>query len=776
MTDEPTTQEAEAAAAPTEAERAALAVPSWRKALRRYRKQLRKGWAIYKYSKAGLIGLGIMIAFVFLAVFAPFLTPYSVDFTAPAIDVFRADTVTVQIPQDASIGLNEPLKEHWRTPIGYTNAQQQVMESVTVYSAEGHAVKFMLGKKPIGGGGIGMEVTSNITRAIPAGIHYMFPVTFMGDYFYGVGNGSLYELTYAGLSLSTEVSLGFTPTFHSNLWNRYGNQNNQGQLYFAMANETMVSVYAKIPPNINIGELNPKEFYSSVDISTIVGPAFNNSRILGDPILLRGPDLTAPNASLVIVPTTNGVTALELRVLRSGSSVSGVQLGQVVWSVEYKELETKFDHSVVPVEGRPISISKENPSEMEGKERIVLAAENGYLYSIWRANGTLGWASTTLANVRIREPTVTAIYPTYRGVFVITGVSHLAGTELGFIAAVDPETGTIKGNGTWYNTTTSLLVGQPQFVPSSLNYIVSTTTGDIIIFDQRMGTKATFKAPGGAATVAVYVGNIVNSIGSQQGNYFGIMTKDGKLYMQSVTGSYLAPLAPGTYKSGNRYILGTDYFGHDIWTLLIYATRTELVVGIVAAAISALLGTFVGLVSGFYGGWLDTLLMRLTDIFLTLPVLVVALLMAAVLGPSITNIIIIIAIFSWAGVARVIRAQTLSLKSRAFIDAARVSGASNYAIIMRHLAPNVVPLTFLYMVFTISGAIITEAILAFLGMGDPTAVTWGMMLQYLRITGNTLSAPWWLLPPGVCITMFSLAFYLIGRAFDEVVNPRLRAR
>jgi peptide/nickel transport system permease protein len=265
-------------------------------------------------------------------------------------------------------------------------------------------------------------------------------------------------------------------------------------------------------------------------------------------------------------------------------------------------------------------------------------------------------------------------------------------------------------------------------------------------------------------------------VGSTQGNYYSMVTVDGVLWVQSVSGTYTAPLPPGVYESGNRYILGTDVFGGDIFTQLVYATRTELVVGLVAAVISAGLGTIVGLIAGFYGGWVDTLLMRLTDIFLTLPILVVALLLAAVLGPSIGNIILIIAIFSWAGVARVIRAQTLSLKNRAFIDAARVSGASNRAIILRHLAPNVLPLTFLYMVFTISGAIITEAILAFLGMGDPTAVTWGMMLQFLQISGNTLSAPWWLLPPGISITLLSLAFYLVGRAFDEVVNPRLRAR
>jgi len=373
----------------------------------------------------------------------------------------------------------------------------------------------------------------------------------------------------------------------------------------------------------------------------------------------------------------------------------------------------------------------------------------------------------------MREPRPIGIWPTFRGDLVVTGTTG----ELGFIASVDRENGAIMGNRTWYNMTGSPVVGRPDYIPSSRNYIFMTESQQIVILKHTMQLDATFQAVGGGThTTISYVGNIVNQVGSTQGNYYSMVTVDGVLWVQSVSGTYTAPLPPGVYESGNRYILGTDVFGGDIFTQLVYATRTELVVGLVAAVISAGLGTIVGLIAGFYGGWVDTLLMRLTDIFLTLPILVVALLLAAVLGPSIGNIILIIAIFSWAGVARVIRAQTLSLKNRSFIDAARVSGASNRAIILRHLAPNVLPLTFLYMVFTISGAIITEAILAFLGMGDPTAVTWGMMLQFLQISGNTLTAPWWLLPPGISITLLSLAFYLVGRAFDEVVNPRLRAR
>ncbi|HIH00895.1 TPA: ABC transporter permease [Thermoplasmata archaeon] len=207
-----------------------------------------------------------------------------------------------------------------------------------------------------------------------------------------------------------------------------------------------------------------------------------------------------------------------------------------------------------------------------------------------------------------------------------------------------------------------------------------------------------------------------------------------------------------------------------------FGTRAELLVGVTAAFFSVVIGTIVGLVAGFYPGLIGELLMRATDIMLSLPYLVIMLLFAAAFGPSLFNIIIIFAILSWAGIARVIRSVTLSTRKRAFVDAAIVAGASDMRLIFKHIGPNVIPFAFLYMTFNISGAIVTEAILAFLGFGDPNAITWGMMLQYLQISGHSLDAPWWLLPPGIAITLLSLAFYLIGRAFDEVVNPRLRRR
>jgi peptide/nickel transport system permease protein len=209
---------------------------------------------------------------------------------------------------------------------------------------------------------------------------------------------------------------------------------------------------------------------------------------------------------------------------------------------------------------------------------------------------------------------------------------------------------------------------------------------------------------------------------------------------------------------------------------VMFGTRAELLVGVTAAFFSVVIGTIVGLVAGFYSGLIGELLMRATDIMLSLPYLVIMLLFAAAFGPSLFNIIIIFAILSWAGIARVIRSVTLSTRKRSFVDAAIVAGASDMRLIFKHIGPNVIPYAFLYMTFNISGAIVTEAILAFLGFGDPNAITWGMMLQYLQISGHSLDAPWWLLPPGIAITLLSLAFYLIGRAFDEVVNPRLRRR
>ncbi len=232
-----------------------------------------------------------------------------------------------------------------------------------------------------------------------------------------------------------------------------------------------------------------------------------------------------------------------------------------------------------------------------------------------------------------------------------------------------------------------------------------------------------------------------------------------------------------SYSAGpsRQHWLGTDFIGRDIFSQLLAGARIAFIVGISAAFMSIFLGTTIGMVAGYSGRWTDTVLMRMADIVMVLPTLLVLLLMAALFGHlSIWTIVLLIALFRWPGVARVIRAQTLTLKHRPFIESARIAGASHLRIIVRHILPNVLPLAMLYMTFRVTSAIVIEAALAFLGFGDPSTVSWGMMLQWVWKTGHMFQAPYWLLPPGICISLLTLAFYMLGRSLEEVLDPRLR--
>jgi len=224
-----------------------------------------------------------------------------------------------------------------------------------------------------------------------------------------------------------------------------------------------------------------------------------------------------------------------------------------------------------------------------------------------------------------------------------------------------------------------------------------------------------------------------------------------------------------------KHWLGTDFMGRDLLSQLLAGARVAFMVGVSAAFMSIFLGTAIGMTAGYMGRIVDTLLMRLADMIMVMPTLLVVLILAALFGQlNIWAIVLIIALFRWPGVSRVIRAQTLSLKHRPFIEAAKVAGASHLRIIFRHIMPNVLPLSFLYMTFRVTSAIIIEAALAFLGFGDPGTVSWGMMLQWVWKTGHMFRAPYWLLPPGICISLITLSFYMLGRAMDEVLDPRLR--
>lgn len=226
-----------------------------------------------------------------------------------------------------------------------------------------------------------------------------------------------------------------------------------------------------------------------------------------------------------------------------------------------------------------------------------------------------------------------------------------------------------------------------------------------------------------------------------------------------------------------QHLLGTDSMGRDVFSQLLEGAKWALLIGVTAAVCSVVLSTVVGLVSGYYGGVIDTLLQRTADVVMTLPGFPLIVIVGSLLrGISIWNIVVLISILGWPGASKVIRSQVLSLRERPFIESAKVSGASSFRIVFRHIAPNILPLSFLYMTFGVTGAILAEASLSFIGLGDPTTVSWGMMLQWCYRSGFLFKAPFWVLPPGLCITLLALSFYLIGVGTEQIINPRLRKR
>ncbi len=227
----------------------------------------------------------------------------------------------------------------------------------------------------------------------------------------------------------------------------------------------------------------------------------------------------------------------------------------------------------------------------------------------------------------------------------------------------------------------------------------------------------------------------------------------------------------------STYWLGTDDSGRPILTQLIFGTRVSLFIGIFATLISMVIGTVVGLLSGFLEGWGAKILFRLTEWFLVLPFLPLALILATILGRGLFNIALVIGVTSWPATALLIRAQALSIRERPYLERARVLGAGRWHQITRHALPNVMPMVFANTTLTVAAAILTETTLSFLGLGDPTRVSWGSMLDGAFSVGALTTGAWWyIVPPGVCVVLVVLAFTLVGQALEDVFNPKLRER
>ena len=249
-----------------------------------------------------------------------------------------------------------------------------------------------------------------------------------------------------------------------------------------------------------------------------------------------------------------------------------------------------------------------------------------------------------------------------------------------------------------------------------------------------------------------------------------VITDVADLRVTTAPGGVLEP-------PSGEFLLGTDDSGRPVLTLLVWGARVSLMVGLLSTAISVGIGTLVGLLSGFLEGWPATVLFRLTEWFLVIPFLPLAIVLATVLGRGLLTIAVVIGVTSWPATALLIRSQTLSIKERPYLERARVLGAGRWHQVSRHVLPNVMPMIFANTTLTVAIAILSETTLSFLGLGDPTRVSWGSMLQDAFDVGAMTTGAWWfIVPPGICVVLVVLSFTLVGQALEEIFDPRLRRR
>ena len=256
--------------------------------------------------------------------------------------------------------------------------------------------------------------------------------------------------------------------------------------------------------------------------------------------------------------------------------------------------------------------------------------------------------------------------------------------------------------------------------------------------------------------------------------------------LQTVVTAAGKPLSPPSA----QHIFGTDELGRDMLNLTVHGARISMTIGLMATLITIVIGALVGILSGYVGGVVDTVLMRISDFFLVLPTIVLSLILAPIIldiigaeaeflgiRATLLVIVVVIALTSWATTARVIRSQVLSLKERMFVDRARVIGSSSFRIMRRHILPNVVSLIVAQSVLTFATAVFTETTLAFIGLGDPSAPSWGQLLNAAQSSGAPgLGAWWYIAPPAVSVVLVVLSFTLVGNALDDVLNPKSGGR
>jgi peptide/nickel transport system permease protein len=252
------------------------------------------------------------------------------------------------------------------------------------------------------------------------------------------------------------------------------------------------------------------------------------------------------------------------------------------------------------------------------------------------------------------------------------------------------------------------------------------------------------------------------------------------MFVVSLTAPWLAPYDPGAIDlqavlmpPSAEHPLGTDPLGRDVLSRIIYGSQVSLKVGFVAVGLATLIGLLIGAMAGFYGGWVDFWLMRLVDLMLCFPSFFLILAVIAILEPSIWNIMVVIGLTGWMGVARLVRAEFLSLREREFVVAARALGASDFRLIVRHMLPNALAPVMVSATLGVAGAILTESALSFLGLGvQPPTPSWGNILTAGK---DNIEIAWWLsLFPGLAILVTVMSYNLLGEGIREAIDPRLK--
>ena len=744
---------------------------------------------LFKDSKIGLVGLGIMVAFLIMALVSPYLgLRHPTDWWAPDDDILIIDGY---LSGQDGIRTDGPFihgMEYRVYPMGGTASDID-----RFYAAGGDgslASPFGLySYNPKSNPG-GAKVWTYTTDSMISTDVTLENFGSTGDateadqrLFFGCENGRVFVLQ-DGFDFTSMIPPTVTWSYQMDgsavgqvvFYQFEDNYFNNFDLFFASSDAGTLYAFEGPAPEWNpaTGEYNETT------------PSLRWSRQIAN-VSLTSPSISADGQS-VFVGTVDG----ELYGIDAVSGQDIPEWGGTTYHVTDGYLSTP-----------PLAI---------GTPTVVYASTgDGLIHALWGDNGTAveGWVHTeTTGNVpgfavgpNLNTPdggNLTELSTTPDGSFLLVGSSSgyaytLRTGSINVSIAFDTKVGTQETQvivSPFYDTKYSRFVyitarnlNDTSSDPSddfSIVYCLASTGNDTMIW--RKTLDGVILGQPFSCINNNHVGSKAD-VGIATVNYESDGTViAGRMYSFNAAGRVITPLPPHWAvpedekpPSGNDYWLGTDAQGHDILSQVVLGSRIALLVGFLSAVCSIGIGVVVGLVSGYYGKGIDALLMRFTDVILVLPALPLLITFAAIMSPSIWNIIIIIAVIGWGGVARVIRSEVLSLKERPFIDSARVTGASKSRIMFRHIAPNVLPLALLYMTFAVSGAILFEAALSFIGLGDPGTMTWGMMLNYVQHS-NALNNWWWLLPPGICITLVCMAFFLLGRAFDEIVNPRLRRR